>query len=105
VREERIAKLKSLLEADPNDSFGRYALALEYAALNDTAQAQRLLEELISHDPAYVPAYQHLGYLHQKLGQRDDAISMFKRGIEVATQRGNLLAKSEMQEALDEIIN
>lgn len=55
MREERIAKLKSLLEADPNDSFGRYALALEYAALNDTAQAQRLLEELLKHYPAYLP--------------------------------------------------
>ena len=105
MREERIAKLKSLLEADPNDSFGRYALALEYAALNDTAQAQRLLEDLLKHHPAYLPAYQQLGYLHQKLGQRDDAISMFKRGIEVATQQGDLHAKSEMQEALDELMS
>jgi Tfp pilus assembly protein PilF len=105
VREERIAKLKSLLEQDPNDSFGRYALALEYAALNDAAQAQALLEELIGRDPSYVPAYQQLGYLFQKLSRRNDAISVFRRGMEVAAQQGDLHARSEMQEALDELTN
>jgi len=100
VRATRIEKLKLLLAQDPSDSFTRYALALEYAGMNEPAQAGSLLEELINRDPSYVPAYQQLGYLYQKLDRRDEAAAIFKRGVQVAAQQGDSHAKSEMEEAL-----
>lgn len=103
MREERIARLRTLLEQDPDDSFSRYALALEYAALDKNAEALALLENLIQRDPSYVPSYQQLGYLYQKLGQSVEAATAFKRGIEIATQQGDHHARSEMQDALDEM--
>lgn len=103
MREERITKLMALLEADPNDSFTRYALALEYAGKEDTAQARLLLEDLLQRDPRYIPAYQQLGYLYQRLGLRELAIAVFTRGMETAKQQGDLHARGEMQEALDEL--
>lgn len=103
MREERIAKLKALLELDPNDSFSRYALALELAAIDNNPEALTLLEDLIQRDGLYVAAYQQLGYLYQKLGRSEEAVSAFKRGIEVATQQGDHHAQSEMQDALDDM--
>ena len=103
MREERIARLKASIEAEPNDSFSRYALALEYAGMNNTADATALLEDLIHRDPPYVPAHQQLGYLYQKLGRQEDARSIFTRGIEVAGRQGDSHAQSEMQDAIDEM--
>jgi Tfp pilus assembly protein PilF len=103
MREDRIAKLKALLARESNDSFGRYALALEYAGANDLAQALALLEDLVQRDQSYMPAYQQLGYLYQKLGRREEAVSAFRRGMEIATQQGDDHARSEMQDALDDM--
>lgn len=103
MKEARIAKLKAILEKEPGDSFTIYALALEYAGLNDSVQALVLLEDLVVRDPSYVPAYQQLGYLYEKLGRRDDAVSMFRRGILVAAEQKDHHAQSEMQDALDDM--
>ena len=105
MSDQRIAKLKEFLANDPNDPFTRYALALEYAGKGDTERAVSMLEALIQSDPKYIPAYQQLGYAYQKLGRSDDAKEIFSRGIQAATQAGDLHARSEMQEALDELTN
>lgn len=81
MREERIAKLQEFLAKNPNDSFSRYALALEFAGQGETERAIALLEKLL----------------------RDYAIAVFKRGMEVAVAQGDLHARGEMQEALDEL--
>ena len=103
MREERIGKLKTLLEQDPNDSFTRYALALEYAGANDSGQAMTLLEDLLCRDPSYVPTYQQLGYLYEKLGRREDAATVLNLGIQIAGQQGDHHAQSEMQDALESL--
>ena len=103
MREERIAKLKALLELDPNDSFSRYALALEFVAIDKNAEALTLLENLLQRDSSYVAAYQQLGYLYQKLRRSEEAVSAFRRGIEIAAQQGDHHAQSEMQDALDDM--
>jgi Tfp pilus assembly protein PilF len=102
MSDARIVKLKQFLAKEPNDSFTRYALALEYAGQGDTKRRVSMLQELIQLDPKYVPAYQQLGTAYQKLDRRDDAIAIFKRGIQVAVEVGDLHARGEMQEALDE---
>ncbi len=103
MREERIGKLKAILAQDPNDSFSRYALALEYAGADDSKQAILLLEDLMLRDQSYVPAYQQLGYLYEKVGRLQEAAAIFKRGMHIATQQGDHHAKSEMQDALDSL--
>lgn len=103
MREARIAKLQAFLAKNPSDSFSRYALALEYAGEGATERAIALLEELVHDDPTYVPAYQQLGYAYQKLERREEAIAVLKRGLQVAVEQGDLHARGEMQEALDEL--
>lgn len=103
MKADRIAQLKEFLENDPNDSFTRYALALEYAGLGEVQIAVSLLLEVIERDPAYVPAYQQLGYQYLKLDRREEAGQVLQRGIEVAREQNDPHAQREMQDALDEL--
>lgn len=103
MKNDRIAQLKEFLENDPNDSFTRYALALEYAGLGEAPLALSLLLEVLERDPAYVPAYQQLGYQYQKLDRVAEAVEVLRRGIEVSREQGDTHAQREMQDALDEI--
>ncbi|MBI2619261.1 MAG: hypothetical protein HYW57_04205 [Ignavibacteriales bacterium] len=103
MNEERIAKLKRLLDQDPGDSFTRYALGLEFAGKDETRLAISFFQEVIRRDPTYVPAYQQLGYAFQKLERRNDAVEVLRRGIEVATKLNDMHARNEMEEALNEL--
>lgn len=103
MNENRVAKLKTFLEKDPDDSFARYALALEYAGQGEHQIAITYLQELLDRDPGYVAAYQQLGFNFAGLGKRKEAIEILGRGITVATKQGDLHARSEMQQAIDEL--
>lgn len=103
MNSDRIAQLKDFLENDPNDSFTRYALALEYAGKGEIQIALSLLLEVLERDPAYVPAYQQLGYQYLKLGRLSEAEQVLRRGIEVAREQNDPHAQREMQDALDEL--
>jgi len=103
MREERIQELREFVKRDPNDSFARYALALEYAASGEVELAVAMLLDLLTRDPSYVPAYQQLGYNYQKLDKSAEAIEMFQKGIACAKSQNDNHAASEMQDALDQM--
>src|SRR5260221_185013 len=97
----RIEILKGFLNDNPNDSFSRYALALEYLKLGQNDEALREFEAVRKNDPAYVATYYQLGQLYQKLGQTHDAEKTFRTGITVATQNGDEHTRSELESALE----
>lgn len=103
MKEERIEKLREFIRQDPDDSFSRYALALEYAASGEVELAVATLLDLLTRDPSYVPAYQQLGYNYQKLNKKGEAIEMLKKGIARAKSQNDNHAASEMQDALDQM--
>src|SRR5687768_16561599 len=79
----RIEILKGFLEDSPDDSFSRYALALEYVKLGQYDDAVREFETVKTGDPGYVATYFQLGQLYQKLGRQHDAEKTFRTGITV----------------------
>jgi Tfp pilus assembly protein PilF len=99
----RLESLLKFLEKDTNDSFTRYAIALEYISLGDIEQGIMYLQDVIQRDPGYVTAYQQLGTVYADAGREEDAIDIFRRGIEIARMSGDLHAASEMQDAIDDI--
>jgi Tfp pilus assembly protein PilF len=100
----RIEILKGFLEENPNDSFSRYALALEYAKLSQNDDAVRELETVQTRDPAYVATYFQLGQLYQKVGRTHDAEKTFRTGITVAAKAGDEHTRSELEGALEALI-
>jgi tetratricopeptide (TPR) repeat protein len=92
----RRQQIEEMLEADPGDSFLRYALAMEYTSAGEHEAAAASLEELIRRDPAYVPAYQQAGQVLLRLGRDDQARAVLQAGVTIATRQGNDHAASEM---------
>ena len=93
--------LEGLLAQDPNDSFSRYALALELEKEGKAQEAVPQLREVIARDPSYVAAYHHLGRLLAQTGLVEEARESYRRGLDVAIASGDQRARSEMQEALE----
>jgi Tfp pilus assembly protein PilF len=103
MSQTRLEALQQFLEKEPNDSFTRYAIALEYASLNDFQKSTESLEELIKADPDYSPAYQQLGTIFAQLDRKKEALKVFETGIQIATANGDLHAAEEMKDAVEEM--
>ena len=93
----RIQQLIEFLNDNPNDPFLLYALATEYLKAGQTADALRYYERLRTDHPDYVGTYYHLGRLYESLGERDSAIATYRQGMEVAQQKRDRHALSELQ--------
>lgn len=99
----RLESLLQFLEKDPDDSFTRYAIALEYVSEGNIEKGIAYLEDLLERDPGYVATYLQLGYLYTETERKEDALAILKRGIDIARQSGDMHAASEMQDAIDEL--
>jgi len=100
----RIEILKGFLNENPNDSFSRYALALEYTKLGQNDDALREFETVKNNDPQYVATYYQLGQLYQKLGQKHEAEKTLRTGITVAAKAGDEHTRSELEAALEALL-
>lgn len=93
--------LEEFVTADPNDSFSRYALALELEKADSRVEAAAELREVVARDPDYVAAYYHLGRILSFLGEVEESRAVYRSGLDVATAAKDQRARSEIQEALD----
>ena len=98
---DRLDTLKSLTAQNPQDSFVRYGLAMEYSRLGEFEQAIAEYRNLLAINPDYVAAYFHGGQSLEKLGRVDDARRMYRDGIEASTRAGDMHTRSELEAALD----
>jgi tetratricopeptide (TPR) repeat protein len=102
---DRIATFQSFIARAPADPFPRYGLAREYKTRGDLAAAWTAFSELVDQFPDYVPTYLMAGGTLSALGRRDEAADIYRRGIEVATRRGDPHARGELEAALNEILS
>ena len=93
--------LEEFLAADPNDSFSRYALALELEKQQRIDEAIVQLQELITRDADYVAAYYHLGRMLAKAHNEPAALDIYRRGLDVATKVNDQKTRNEIQEAIE----
>lgn len=96
-------KLVGFLKENPQDSFSRFALALEQLKAGDVNRAREHFEFIQRNDPGYVGVYYHLGKLYQNTGNPEKAIKTFTSGISVARNAQNHHAANELEQALQEI--
>lgn len=93
--------LNGMLAQNPNDSFARYGLAMEYRNRGGLERAIEEFRALTAADPDYSAAYFHGGQTLQRLGRIEEARQWYRRGIEVTTRKGERHALAELQAALD----
>lgn len=97
----RLEVLRQMVSQDPNNSFARYGLAMELANTGDLTQSVAEYRALIEGDDNYVPAYFHFGQALEKLGELEQARAVYEKGIQAATRKGDLHARSEIEAALN----
>lgn len=102
---DRIEKLKEFLRQTPEDSFLKYALALEYKKIGDDAQALAWFESVLENDPAYVGTYYQVGKFWEEKGDTAKAISYYEKGLEAAKNANDRHAANELRSALDELVD
>ena len=99
----RLEALLNLLNQNPNDSFTRYGIALEYVAKKDFVNAEKYFKTLLESDPNYVPAYMQYAILKSNQNNIEEAKYLFNKGIIKAREAGDKRAASEMEEFLGEL--
>jgi predicted Zn-dependent protease len=103
MEKTRIELLQETVKSSPDNTFVRYALAIELSNSGEPLSAWPHFEYLLTHHPEYAATYYQAGKFLAKQGRRDEARSVLAKGIEVTGSQGNLHAQSELQAALDEL--
>ncbi len=100
---DRLATFRSFIERTPTDPFPRYGLAMELKTRGELDAAWGAFAELVDKFPDYVPTYLMAGGTLVALGRKAEAAEIYRKGIEVATRRGDQHARRELEGALSEI--
>jgi Tfp pilus assembly protein PilF len=95
----RIEQLQEFLKEDSNDSFLRYALALEYVRVEKNDTARDCFLKLIKDDKNYIASYYQLGKLYELLNDSGSARKIYEKGIKIAQKSGKKKTLLELQEA------
>jgi predicted Zn-dependent protease len=100
---DRIAMLNEMVAQDPNNSFARYGLAMEYSNSGQLEQAIEEFRKLLSARPDYTAGYFMAAQTLVKAERVEEARKMLHDGIATAERKGDAHAQSEMRSMLDEI--
>jgi Tfp pilus assembly protein PilF len=100
---DRITKLSAFLAAQPEDSFLKHALALEYIKLGDDTAARALFEAILQRQPDYVGSYYHLGKLLERQGEADAAATVYETGMAECKKVKENHAYNELQGAWEDL--
>jgi cytochrome c-type biogenesis protein CcmH/NrfG len=100
---DRIAALNEILTQNPNDTFARYGLAMEYSKQGDLERSLAEFSLLLKTSPDYTPGYFMAAQTLAKADRTAEAKTMLVDGIASARRTGNLHAQSEMEAMLAEL--
>jgi Tfp pilus assembly protein PilF len=100
----RIERIIEFLNQQPKDNFLRHALALEYSKMGDDLQARDLYIEILNESPEYIGSYYHLAKCLERLGQRQEAIDWYEKGMAAAKLAKEDHAYSELQAAYEDLV-
>src|SRR5216117_2561644 len=94
---DRIAAFKEVAEEMPDDPEVRFGLAGAYLDAGQAESAVREYQETIRLKPDYSAAHRGLGRALERAGRREEARAAYAKGLEVATQTGDLQTKKEIE--------
>src|SRR5579875_592891 len=96
---DRLLQLKYMLDKHPDDSFLKYALALEYLKRGEDEKAEQYFRTIGEQDPAYLGVYYQYGKWLETKGRQAEAIDMYSRGIQQAMLQGDSRTLQELRNA------
>ena len=93
----RMEMFKKVIDMDPNDPLMHYGLGLEYAKADMHAEAAASLKKALEFKDDYSAAYRELGKALTALGQTDEAVPVYEKGIPIAENNGDIQTAKEMR--------
>ncbi len=99
----RLDRLTKLYEADPNDPFCAYGIAMEHAKAQRHQEAIGWLDKTLALDAHYCYAFYQKARMLSEMGQPDQARDTLQQGMRVAQDAGDEHARSEMAQLLESI--
>lgn len=99
----RLDQLFEFYKEDPTDPFTIYAIATEYLKI-DIQKSREYYEILLANHETYVGTYYHAAKLYEQMGEKDKAEAIYKKGLKISRQEGNLHAFSELQQAYNKMM-
>lgn len=98
--EERIALFREVLDIDPEDAVAAMGLGSAYMQLERYAEALPCFETAARMKKDYSAAYLRLGECLERVGDPAAAAAAYRRGVEAAGRKGDLMPLREMERRL-----
>lgn len=102
--QRREGMFKQVLELDEDDTVALYGLADIAFYREEYKAAVDYLERVVKLDEKYSVAYLLLGKSLEATGNLDRAMQVYKKGIDVASKRGDMMPANDMQSRLNQLI-
>lgn len=99
-----IDNFEKMLASGQDNAMLRYSLGNEYLKAGNVEAAAEHLQKAVEHDPQYSAAWKIYGKVLVELGRKDEAKSVYEKGIAVAEQKGDIQAAREMKVFLKRIL-
>ncbi len=102
--EERVEMFKQVLEIDPKDQVANFGLGSIYLETDRYQEGLEPLKTVIEAHQDYSAAYLLLGKTWEKLSNKTEAIETYKKGIAVASKKGDLMPLKDMQNRMNQLL-
>lgn len=99
--QDRIEVFHQMLESDPSNTIVMFGLAKEYEKVGDHQKVIDLLESYLATADDEGNAYGVLANSYLKTGNREKAIEIYKKGIDVSLAHGHPSMANEYRMTLD----
>jgi tetratricopeptide (TPR) repeat protein len=96
-------KIESMLAAEPEDVFLRYALAMELEKAGEIEPALQLHAQLVAERPPHIASYFRSAQILAETQQIEQARTFLRDGIEAARAARDFHAAAEMGEMLGDL--
>lgn len=104
-REQKISMFKQVLEIDAVDQVANFGLGSVYYDLQNYGEALTPLQTVVKEYNDYSAAYVLLGKTLEKLSRQEEAIEIYRKGVAVASKKGDLMPLKEMQQKLNQMLH
>ena len=98
---DRIQVFEQMLEADPSNTMVMFGLAKEYEKLGQHTEVIRILENYLAKADDEGNAYGTLANAYALSGDREKAVEVYKKGIDVSMAHGHPSMANEYRMTLD----
>ncbi len=96
----RIEQFKKMAHDDPDNELGHFSLGRAYLDAGNADGAIASFQRVLHINPKMSRAYHLLGQALLKTGHREQAIEQLTAGVRVAHERGDMMPRNEMAQAL-----